>query len=191
MNKKLIALLAVLGTATIGGVQYYLAGVKPGVTRAELLDAGIDDACDPVEISCQGRDLCQNMRADGGLSPRYRTVKMLAWQCVRPGNPTPVLVTRLPMQSGHDCFEPLGEDACQVVGASFDDGGSPSVAVDVDRCACRERGKICRYQEADGGLTLMQFAQTYPSPFTGAGCVRKSCVEAMGEQGMSMPEECK
>lgn len=189
--RKLKALLAAVGLATIGGVAFLVVVPKEGVTRADLLDAGITEHCDPVVVTCAGRDLCRNVRADGGLSPRYRTIRALAYRCDRPGEQEPALILRTTQP---ECFEPLGGDTCEVVGATVDDGGT-GVQAEPDRCACRQRGQMCRYPNPDGGLGIpMNLDQTYPPPFSqhvGAGCVRKACVEAAGEQGMSMPEECK
>lgn len=196
MNQKLKALLVASGMAVIGGVTFLVASPKPGVVRAELLDAGIDESCDPVEVSCQGRDLCQSTLADGGLSRRYRTVKTQAWRCDRPGELDPLLIIRWPKQGGRDCFEPIGsDDACRVTGASFDDGGSPALAVDQDRCTCRARGQQCRRFNPDGGAgILIDFARTYDSmsaPFVGAGCTRTPCEAAAGEPDLALADECR
>lgn len=76
MIKKLLALLMISGSAKIGGVQYLLATPRPGVTRADLVDAGIAVDCDAVEVSAEGRHQCQT-RPDGGAL--YGTVKTQAW----------------------------------------------------------------------------------------------------------------
>lgn len=187
MNPRLRALLAAIGLVTISGTLYMLATVRPGVSRADLLDAGITAECDPVQVACAGRDLCRNTLADGGLSPRYLTLRMLGYQCNRDGG-DPLLILRVTQPN---CFEPVGPpgDACQVLGATFDDGGLGVQGLP-DRCACRARGQVCR--KPDGGL--MTFDTTYPAPFAqyiGAGCTRKVCSEMAGEQGQSMPSECQ
>lgn len=185
---KLRSLLAVVGMMSIGGVLYLLTQVKPGVTRADLLDAGIAQECDPVQVSCQVRQTCFPNQA------RYGTVQKLAFQCDRDGG-VPVLIALWPKgDSGADCFEPVGppDTACVVQGASFDDGGDLTrTTADQDRCACRPTdGGVCRFQSPDGSTPLMHFRETYRAPFAGAGCVRKSCEEFAGELGQSMPPEC-
>ncbi len=197
MTKKLAALLVAAGVVTIGGVQYLVANIKPTTTRADLLDAGITDECDPVDISCQVQDLCQNVKADGGLTARVRTVRVLAYQCARPGNTVPVLIPVWPKSGGQDCYRPVGPEdtACTVTGASYYDGGNPSVLDDLDRCVCRARGQMCRRFNGDGGVGIpLDFARTYDSmqaPYTGAGCTRTPCEGMSGEHDQVLNEDCR
>lgn len=204
---RLRALLLTIGVLTVGGIVTRLVVVRPDATPEELQelrDFLTTEQFDPLSISCQGRDLCQSTRADGGLSPRYVTGRLFGgwlhrtlWERFPDGGAADAgtvstLIARFPRRVNRDCFEPIGppDEACQVVGATFDDGGSPGFDPEPSRCACRERGKVCRYQLEDGGTPLMNFAQTYYPPFAGAGCVRKVCAEAAGEVGQSMPTEC-
>lgn len=188
---NLRALLAGSGLlVTIAGIAYMIASPLPGVTRADLRAAGIDDFCDPVQVSCQVRQVTTPFCFPG--QPKYGTISIFAYECDRDGGP-PVLIIRWPKRVGVDCFEPVGpsDTACVVTAASFDDGGDPTVVVATpSRCACRATGQNCRYQLPDGGTPLMDFGRTYPAPFAGGGCVRKACQEVMGDLGQSMPDEC-
>ncbi len=187
---KLRALLAAMGVVVIGGIAYQLATPRAGVTRADFLDAGITQECDPVNVSCQVRNGCYP------ALPRYGTISKLAFQCNRDGGQPPVLIIPWPKNdAGTPCFVPVGQPelACLITGASFDDGGNlADTQLDQDRCACRPSDAgICRYQTPDGSTPLMVIGNTYPPPFAGAGCVRKACDEVDGEQGQSMPAACQ
>lgn len=200
MNPKLRALLAAIGIVVISGTSYLLVTIRPGVTRADLVDAGITSDCDPVEVICQVRQIATPFCRPA--APKYLTVRSLAYQCARGGNLDPVLIMRWPRTPiNTECFEAVGEasgstglpSACVVASATFDDGGSLAAALDVDRCACRQRGQLCRWTQRDGGLTPMNFAQTYrvdQAPFVGVGCARTVCTEKAGDEGQSMPASC-
>lgn len=190
MNPKLRALLAFVSIAVIGGTSYLIARPTAGVSRADLLDAGITTDCEAVTIQARVRDLCQNTLADGGLSRRYRTIRDVAFRCPNDAG-DPVLIPRWTARPAlRACFEPVGLEAIQILGSDFDDGGiAPEPAT--DECTCRERGKVCRLS-SDGGL--LNFAQTYvplAGPFVGAGCTPTPCVVLDGEQDQGLAEVCR
>jgi hypothetical protein len=199
MLRKLLPLLALTGGLTVGGVTYTVLTPRPGVTRAQLLDAGVADICSPVLVTCQVR-VAQACRAlpDGGQRPLYGTVSTQAMLC-----PQNSLLLRWPKAGGANCFELTGpsDTACEVVPngcadnpalCAEDPTGEQAVRVDVDRCACRNPAAgLCRYPNPDGGTALnVPLGVTWPAPFAGAGCVRKVCQELAGDQGSSWPAEC-
>ncbi len=206
--KKLAALLIFGASVTIGGVTYVLFQPRQDTTLAELLDAGFGDVCNPALVACEGRldDDCRT-RPDGGLRPRYVTLRLQAFRCVGPDGGA-YLWPRLPRarrEAVRDCFEPLRSfaedcdvleaDTCSdssVCAAGLDE--SPAWAGAQDKCACRRipaaGGGACAVPVSDGGVRNIPFGTTAEAPFGGAGCVRKPCVEALGEQGQSMPVEC-
>lgn len=187
---KLRSLLAVVGTLVLGGTSYLLVSPKEGVTRADLVDAGIAQVCEPALIECRVRSLCSG--------PRYRLVRTKAAVCDRQGA-DPVLVMRWPKQSGRPCFETVGDpsDACRLITApgTCNDAalcaeaasGEQPVADRVDVCACRRATGVCEVQDGDGGWRPAPLGNTLAAgTFRGAGCAPKYCgPEAQGEQGMS------
>lgn len=201
MTPKLRALLLLVGTLGVGGVTYFVAVPRVTTSRAELLDAGVNQFCDPAHLECQVRVHCRGL-PDGGLRPRYGTVEVKGYLCNRDSG-TDVLILRWPRDGGNDCYEPVGpsEDACTFVeppGTCADNsvcddsnGGTPIRAAQ-DRCACRQPDAgLCRTPNPDGGVALqIPLGATVAAPFAGAGCVRKVCAEVNGEQGQSWPQEC-
>ncbi len=192
--RRLRALLLPAGLVFVGGVAYLFARPEPGVTVADLLDAGIDEHCERVQFTAEVRDRCQNTLPDGGLSPRYRSVRDVAYVCQNDAGP-PVLIPRwFTRPALRNCYAVVSEDSVQILGPTFDDGGQ-AVLPEPGRCACRARGQVCRWTGMDGGLQLMGFNNTYEAaqaPFVGPGCVRRNCVEwDEGDgTGHSMPREC-
>lgn len=188
----LLSLLVAVGVATIGGVTYSLFRPAPGVSLAELRDAGIDERCEQVLVECHGRvaPSCRDL-PDGGRRPRYATIRTGAYVCERDGG-NPALIYRFPR-----CFEPISEDYCEVLSACDDaqacgeDEDGPKWRPAQAPCACRIPGQMCRSPNPDGGLGIpMQLGVTYRPPWTGPGCQPKACVEVAGEQGQSWPDEC-
>lgn len=202
--RRLLALVALGGFVTLGGVTYRLFQPEEGVTRAQLLDAGFADVCAPAVIACEGRldDDCRE-RPDGGLRPRYVTLRLQAIRCEVDGGQ--YLWPRFPRAQVRECFRPLRglDESCVVVDATcastpdicaagLDD--APPWTAAQDACACRRKpdagGGNCFTALPDGGPINTPYGVTVQPPFVGAGCVRKPCVEALGEWGASMPEEC-
>lgn len=193
--RRLLALLTGVGAFVIGGVTYRVFRPAPGVSAAELLDAGIEDYCVRALVECDGRvaEECRDL-PDGGRRRRYATVRMGAYSCERDGGAATALVFRPPR-----CFEFVSEDLCRVLEpdscsdpqACGDDGQGPRWRAVQAPCACRIPGQMCRFPNPDGGLGLpMELGATYRPPWTGPGCQPKACVELAGEQGQSWPDEC-
>lgn len=192
--KRLLVLLAFVGTATISGVSYLLLRLEGGVTLEELRDAGLDERCAPALLECDGRvaEECRDL-PDGGRRRKYASVRTQAYVCERDAG-RPALLFRFPR-----CFRPLSEDFCRLIDETAcsdaqacgeDESGQPKWRAVQQACACRAIGQLCRTVLPDGGLVPMAFGTTYPPPFVGAGCQPKACVELAGEWGESMPSEC-
>ncbi len=217
MNPRLRALLMIAGFAIAAGTSYWVMTPRPGILRGDLADAGINADCSPFLVDCAARNLCQSTLSDGGLSRRYLTVRVLYYRCppmlehvrcsdggLNPGcwdagDGLPSLIPRWPRNdAGSDCYEPVGPpgEACNVLGATFDDGGQ-GVLASVDRCACRPTDAgMCRSPNPDGGAlgVPMNYRQTYAAPFaqyTGPSCIRTPCGEMMGEQGQALDTDCQ
>jgi hypothetical protein len=200
MTPRLRALLVATGVLIVGGTAYITARPGPGVTRADLLDAGIAEDCDKVLIACQVRNHCRHL-PDGGTARRYGTVRGAGYLCQRAG--ADVLISRWPKgDAGEDCYEMAGDSACRILQApgTCDDAevcadtgeAQTPVAVALDQCFCRNADAgACRRVLPDGGLGAnLPRNVTYAGDVAGAGCVRKVCSEAAGEWGESMPTVC-
>jgi hypothetical protein len=202
VTARLRNLLTVVGVVVIGGATAYLVVTpKPGINRAELLDAGIADHCRPAHIEAQVRinDVCRDL-PDGGMRRRFATVETKGYLCDRDAGPDAIVI-RWPRQQGEDCFELLSETAVRIIGdagacvdsAVCDDtSGPPTPRAGLDRCACRRPDAgPCRTPNPDGGTAINEGAgYTIFPPFVGAGCFRKPCHELDGYQGESWPSEC-
>lgn len=194
---KLRNLLVPVGIVVVGGLSLFLALPKPDTTRAELVDAGILEHCDPAHLECQVRNHCREL-PDGGLRPRYGTVEAKGYLCQRQG--MDALVVRWPRNAQRECYELVGDDACRFVSdagtcsdsAVCNDASGTPVRQATDRCACRNNDAgPCRVPNPDGGTALMiPLGVTVSAPFAGAGCVRKPCDVFDGEQGQDWPEAC-
>lgn len=199
---KLIALLMSVGAVVISGSQFQVVEPRPGVTRAMLVDAGMQVACDPVLISCAVRvhAACRAL-SDGGVLPKYLTVSRKSQLC--PRNGTDVLIMQPKQVANNDCFEMTGPDACEVTGVDLNPAANEpaAIAVTTDRCACKGTG-VCRVPLLDGGTPadagawtagntrVMPTGVTTSAPFAGAGCIPKPCAEIAGDQGQSWPAAC-
>ena len=183
-RQKLLAILSVLGVVTLGPTTYVLLTPKPGVTVADMVDAGFLDYCRPAVFSCGVRvaEACRQ-KADGGLWPAYGRVQTQAGVCDRGDAGNPALVFRWPKGGGGDCFELAGppDSVCSVDddcdgGCSWDPSGAQSVTPLQDLCACRTSGAgNCFVPLADGGQQNIPRGITVFPPFSGAGCIRKPC----------------
>jgi hypothetical protein len=194
---KLKALLVPVAIITVGGLSLLIAYPRQGTTRGELLDAGIEEACDVAHLECQVRNHCRSL-PDGGQRPRYGTVEVKGYLCQRQG--IDALVVRWPRNAQRECYELIGDNACRFVTDAgtctdpsvCDDSNGTPVRQATDRCACRrpDAGQ-CRTPNPDGGTPLQTpLGVTIQPPFGGAGCVAKPCDEFEGEQGESWPEAC-
>lgn len=200
MKAKLIALLVAFGSAFIGGKPYRLAGPDDGVKLADLRDAGIGLVCSPALLECQVRIAAAcRVKPDGGLRLAYATVEDAVYVCPSDAGDD-FIVANWPTftgPGGHErlCFEPAGsfDSVCRFTDDCADGGTACAGAAhyNQDRCACRASAGVCRTPNPDGGVGLAQpFGVTIQPPFSGAGCVAKSCEELNGDQGQSWPSGC-
>lgn len=181
---KLRSLLIAVGTIAVAGVSVVLFVPEPGVTRAELLDAGLDE-CTPVLLRCapQLTEEGQAELADSGMANlgAYPALDLRGWVCDG-GVVLPPLPPRLVR---HLRF--FADDGCEVVDGGCGDGqvcsGARLFRVAQHRCAC-STGADCFVggQDAGTGYTLPA------GSWAGAGCRRKVCVEVSGVS--SWPSEC-
>lgn len=89
MNPRLKALLGLIGAASIGvgGVLVNVYLPKPGVTRADLLDAGITADCNQIavfcdaELSLEGRSILRDSGLDAGARKRFAHIGMPGLRC--------------------------------------------------------------------------------------------------------------
>lgn len=200
MNPRLAALIIIGPLVVLGGAAYFLGRIPPSVTRAQLLDAGINAECTKAAIVCEGRFFCAR---DGG-EPKRRvgTLGIQAFLC--PSGGSLVIVPRLPMFNGKDCFEPRGSfsEACEVI-AGVDGGcNDPDLCPDdtqapqraeQDRCFCRQMDAgACRWLGLpDGGPKLMGARNIHPGPVQGPACVMAPCGTFAGEEEAAVPPECE
>ena len=174
MTSKLRALLVLVGTVTVGGVTALVAIPDAGVTRADIIDAGIADCprrhlrCD-VRVSDEGR----NVLADAGVNVSRRYVPMRVrgrlctdtravgingcgpdgeeegdGGCIRRVLVLPVSGS---MRRGLSDLEVL-RDSCELVAQDGTD--LPAFEVMQSRCvaAPSDGGTACRRSERDGGF---------------------------------------
>lgn len=212
MTAKLRALLAVVGTLIIGGTGYLVVRPLPGVTRADLVDAGVLGFCDPALVECQVRSNPLCPLPDGGPRPRYGTLRTKALVCDRDAG-APALLFRWPKANGTECFEIAGDpsDVCTVLEVGTcsdgtlcpeDSSGEQPVRAVLGKCACRAAAGVCRVPLLDGGTPADKAlwtgtntrpapsGVTFPPPFAGPGCVEKVCSILNGDQGSDWPDTC-
>lgn len=185
MNPKLKALLGVAGAATLGGVPYLILKPEPGVTRADLVDAGITSECARVVAECEGRWTCE------GAPRRLLTLEVPGYRCqLEDGGSTGLLpaLTRRQRQ----CFEVRDHNDCIVLGAAPEEDDEALILPLNDRCWCRAvDGGLCRWRNPlDGGVLQMRHGVAYPGPTLGVACRRAACGEFAGEVGSSLHDDC-
>lgn len=174
MNSKLKALVAFLGVVAVGSgavlTSVYVQG--PGVSMAELRDAGLDDEFNRRDRICQFYgDACP----DGG----YCRITIPTWRKNLPDGGREMIYRRKHRQL---------MEADEAVWCKPDT--APTLEDDEDEpaafdCACRG-GNQCK--RPDGGPTIRGI--TYqPGEFVPhAECIPKPCVELFGVS--SWPAEC-
>ncbi len=183
-----LAVVAVYGAFT-------LSRVEPGVTVAELVDAGFAQ-CPAVDLACDVRasdEMLAQLEERGADAGRlYRRIAFDARDC-RGIEDAGFVITdrRFYRDGGPPAFDVIG-DRCRIVAGVADAGDKPRELP--LECGCRMASGVCRYQLTDGGTAPAPFRRTlgpgYP-PFTifsGAGCARKACEEFAGDS--SWPEVC-
>jgi hypothetical protein len=192
MNPRLLALLVGVGAATVGIAVFTL---KPGVTKSDLIDAGILDSCAPVRVSCPARlteaalqELEGNNRT---ANHRYRMLGTRAMFCGTVQNGQLILPVKTDVEwfAVHRCKRQPAQPVPP------EDG--PAV-IDPDDCFCRRATGTCnvRTRPAQGRTQVTRAAPfgvtlSTDGPFdqvTGAGCHPKACEEIAGES--SWPAEC-
>lgn len=172
MNPRLAQVLVAVGVLGAGAVVWT---VRDGVTREELIDAGLAD-CQRADVTCPIRRIL-----DGGT--QYRTVTVGARWC---GPDAGLVLPSLPGNAEY--FRP---DLCRRALPTIAEGTELDVQ---DECACSS-GAGCTVPNPDGG------ALPIPAPpretlgpgyrfatFAGAGCIRKPCGEIIGQS--SWPAAC-
>lgn len=169
-SDKLKLLLCLLGV-TVGGVSIFMPA--PGVTKAQLVDAGIGE-CPPVDAICPQR------LDDGG----YVRTRVKARDCRAIG-----LGFVLPPAKNGEWFR---VDRCRR--ADTDTlPNEDSQATEQHECACRMAAGACSVRLSDGGTGPAPFGVTFGpgyafEQFGGAGCQRKSCGVYAGES--DWPASC-
>lgn len=197
--KRWVALLTVVGTATIGGVAYLVARPEAGVTQAELVDAGITEDLRQGVARCYVilKPACRT-RADGGLAPKYRMAKLpVYYGSTHADGGRNVLVVPPKMLR---CIERLAgprDEACTILSAP--DAGCDDSAVcnaedptpETYECACRRASGNCRRFLPDGGpgANWPQGITIPAGQWSGAGCERKFCGPTTAGDD-EWPEEC-
>lgn len=173
MNSKLRSMIAYAGLIILSGTSFVVYRALPGVTQADLVDAGIG--------SClQGEALCQVRYLDGG----YDRLRVRGDACEEPDGsyaviPGPDVMTDVELVRTHDgapCERATGPNKLKAQDKRLKEP---------DKCACAPiDGGICTLTDGGhpGNNTL------YPGQFTGSGCVPKSCGEMAGQS--SWPEAC-
>ena len=185
INARLLALLAGGVAATVAGVSVVVFVPSQGVTRADLLDAGIVAQTNPRRLSCWTcGDLC-----DGGGCCQRSTIVAVARTLPSDGGDREVIFPRsaLRFRAALDQFDERSN--CRVTDSTWDDvadfGTDP--AEEEPPCRCRARADAGTCRTLDGGPLVL--AQTYePEAATGA-CVPTMCGGPAGSEPLS--EACR
>lgn len=139
----------------------------------EVCQAGPTLVCDAIERTAAGRG-----------TVRYRRVEVASELCGTETRPTKP-------RTGFELVPGSCVAAVDEAGTRSSDGGVKFLA---QACACRAATGTCEYRNDAGTLTTAPQGRTlgpgyWPyDNFSGAGCVRKACVELMGET--SWPTNC-
>lgn len=184
LSQKLAGLLVVLGSVTIAGVAVRAYVVAPGVTRADLVDAGVTQDFTPRKLSCWVvGDACP----DGGAC-QLSTVAAVAKTLPTDGGLREVIFPRsaLRFRAALDQFDERSN--CRVTNLTWaqvsDFLADPADEEPSGRCQATA-GPLCLL--LDGGSLLW----TVPAEETqgGAGCIPRLLGGPAG--GDPIPEACR
>lgn len=169
------------GFALVLGVVYSMVGSRdcePVVVRAKFRMSPIGHA----NLFSADLDVPAMIQRDGGWRERkFAQVVTRARLCA-----TPDAGGVLEYPFDDDGLEPYG-----VIEFLSDAGHGPDRPILDERCACRRRGGSCHKKT---GVTVIEApvdTELQPGTFVGPDCIRKTCGEVAGDQGQSMPEECR
>lgn len=176
MNAKLRALTVAIGTLIVGGVAWTVYRPAPGVTRAELIDAGIADGVSRERI-------CRVVRqkVNGRFEHRWARMPGRAF-----GATKEAVIVREAVDGwfipdtdafgpGLDCIEAPSN----TLTAQQDEADEPYPCACSSGAACEWfNGHTLQWAPAPRGDTFSE------GQWRGAGCVRRPCVVfAHGSQG--------
>lgn len=204
MNAKLKALFLVLAA----GAGFLVVQLRPGVTPADAVDAGILPISSAGRIRCVVR-ITDECRTSMGIARRYGTVQARARIIRDAGIPAlllpdggvlapaekmePIIALDLPT-AWLRCLRLVGSprEVCQVLeeGACTDATVCPANAppqVEQLQCACRPAAGVCTRLDAGVppfGVTLAA------GQWVGAGCVRKHCGPVLFGDDADWPATC-
>lgn len=161
MTPKLKSMLVLLGVVSVAGGAVQVYRLRPDVTRAEVLDAGIMTGGVRTTVAVEGRRLLP----DGGYQYGSGHVDGV-WRSgdrdliIDPPNNVEVFRPDRPRR----------DDAAGQVTAG-------TMAARQDDCGCRGASGSCLVPNPDGGANIpAPFGVTLErGQFGGAGCVRKVC----------------
>lgn len=177
MNSKLRSLVVAVAVLTVGGVVTVLNVPNSGVTRADLIDAGIGTDCVKRARTCLRYSADGTDCPDGGPYCEFQVAVMV---CPEADGGRSVITTRANLRG-------IVDDGvwCGATGTGATALAADSTAPSPFSCACSS-GSNCT-QTSDGGAALT--GVTLPAgTFSGAGCVAKPCVELFGVS--SWPAGC-
>lgn len=189
MNARLKALFLVLAA----GAGFLVVQLRPGVTPADAVDAGILPISSAGRIRCVVR-ITDECRTSMGIARRYGTVQARA-RIIRDAGvrEEPIIALDLPT-TWLRCLRLVGSprEVCQVLeeGACTDATVCPANAppqVEQLQCACRPAAGVCTRLDAGVppfGVTLAA------GQWVGAGCVRKHCGPVLFGDDADWPATC-
>jgi hypothetical protein len=190
MTPKLRALLVAIGVVSVGGSVYVINRPGPGVSLADLNDAGMS-RCPNRALTCRFRikRAMRNRLLDAGMSVRpnqkYVTLSARTDVCGAEDGGDPELITRAMrgMFNGTDddeTVEMMPEAECRL--RTFAQYGSTlgprDLVVEAPPCKRRKATGVCTW--ADGGVAPRD--NVYPAAWlTGAGCEAVECSIVLGD----------
>jgi hypothetical protein len=193
---RLRSILVVVGTVILGGVSYLAVTPRADITRADLLDAGLAQLCEPALMECRVRSTCN------AGAVRYGVVRTKVGVCDR-GAGNDVLVFRWPRRNGSECVETVGtpSEACRLVeaiGTCTDatlcaeaDAGTQPITEQTPACACRMAAGTCTWTPPGSTARTAPFGNTMEAgTWSGAGCFRKYCGPVRQGDADDWPSEC-